>query len=194
MSAGLYAIVNQTDPRKLYVGSSKNLAQRQRQHWADLRHGHHSNSHLQRSWTKYGEDVFSFEVLMTCPVFELNRLEQMLLDFWRPHYNIATCAEAPARGAIRSGEVRRRISEAQIGRKASDETRRRMSVAQKGRTISVEHRRKLSMAQTGKTYTDAAKRKMSNSKKGDPRGPHTRWHVKRGMVNHACPLCPRLRV
>ena len=56
---GIYMIFN-TINDKCYVGSSKNIYERKRQHLKELKNNRHHSNHLQRAWNKYGEDSFIF--------------------------------------------------------------------------------------------------------------------------------------
>lgn len=60
---GVYKITNTVDG-KVYIGSSAvDIDCRWSTHRALLRTGKHYNRHLQRAWNKYGESVFTFEVV-----------------------------------------------------------------------------------------------------------------------------------
>jgi group I intron endonuclease len=59
---GIYAIINRIN-NKNYVGSSKNIEHRIREHKSSLKKGNHYNSHLQHSYNKYGEEAFIFQQL-----------------------------------------------------------------------------------------------------------------------------------
>ncbi len=59
---GVYAIVNLVEGKQ-YVGSSKDLRRRWRDHWNELQSNKHSNAHLQRAFNKYGEAAFEFRIL-----------------------------------------------------------------------------------------------------------------------------------
>ena len=144
--SGIYQIINLTDPDKFYIGSAVDLDRRKRQHWFDLRWNKHDNGHLQNSWNKYGEENFIFVPLISCSIKDLVFYEQGLLDKLHPYYNIATCAEAPRRGAKVSVETKLKMSRARFGKKLSKETRQKMSKSAKGRTFSEETRLKLSKA------------------------------------------------
>ncbi len=190
---GIYEIVNLADGKaSSYVGSSVNIEKRWREHKCRLQGGQHENSHLQRAWDKYGEDAFVFSVLEEVGEGVLLIMEQEYLDdyFDRGHcYNIATCAEAPARGRSlteehklklseahkgkkQSGEHTRKISEANKGKKRSEEFKRGRSEAMMGNQIAKghkrtkEHRRKLSEANKGKHPSAEARRKLSESHMG----------------------------
>jgi group I intron endonuclease len=62
MAKGVYRIRNKLSG-KSYVGSSRNIAQRWRQHRHTLNAGTSSCPRLQAAWTKYGADAFSFEII-----------------------------------------------------------------------------------------------------------------------------------
>lgn len=79
IKSGVYRITNITN-RKVYVGSAKYIRIRLKGHLASLRKGVHENSYLQRSWNKYGEDNFKFEVVDLCESELLIEHEQNWLD------------------------------------------------------------------------------------------------------------------
>ena len=93
ISQGIYKITN-TETQKIYIGSTVNLKKRRKQHFTDLRSNNHSNEHLQRSFNKYGESCFIFEILEECVDFSMKELkdkEQEYLDSidnWENCYNI----------------------------------------------------------------------------------------------------------
>lgn len=60
--SGIYYIRNLFND-KLYIGSSKDIYKRFAKHKKDLKKGIHHNIYLQRSWDKYNEQSFTFEVL-----------------------------------------------------------------------------------------------------------------------------------
>ena len=83
---GIYRIKNLKN-KKCYYGSSKNIEKRWRTHLNNLKNGKHHNVHLQRSWDKYGEDNFVFELVEECGETILLELEQKYLDL-NPEFNI----------------------------------------------------------------------------------------------------------
>ena len=83
---GIYRIKNLKN-KKCYYGSSKNIEKRWRTHSNNLKNGKHHNIHLQRSWDKYGEDNFVFELVEKCNETILLELEQKYLDL-NPEFNI----------------------------------------------------------------------------------------------------------
>ena len=73
-------------------------------------------------------------------------------------------------GKIILKKTRRKISEANKGRKHSEESRRNMSEAKKGenhhlysKKLSEAHRRKIGEAHTGKTVSEETRRKLSEA-------------------------------
>lgn len=65
MKSGIYKITNKIN-NKVYIGQSNNIKERIKVHKSSLRGGYHHNSYLQRSWNKYGEENFVFEILELC--------------------------------------------------------------------------------------------------------------------------------
>ena len=65
MNCGIYRIFN-TKNNKSYICSSINLKSRKYKHFWMLSKTIHDNLHLQKSFTKYGQDSFVFEILELC--------------------------------------------------------------------------------------------------------------------------------
>lgn len=179
--SGIYKIENVVN-NKVYVGSSVNIGKRWLGHKNSLRHRKHHSSILQRSWDKYGEASFKFEILET--------VEDRLLLLQREQHwidclgsakrgsglNVRLVAESPS-GTKHSEESKRKISIANTGVKrppVSDETKRKISEANRGNKFSLETRQKMSAYRLGrkrKPFTDEHKKRISLSKLGKKMAP-----------------------
>lgn len=91
--SGIYSITNTVSGSR-YVGSAVNIARRWRAHLHTLRSRLKSPPKLQRAWDKYGEAIFKFEVLQTCPREELLTWEQRHIDRLQPKYNTRAQAKS----------------------------------------------------------------------------------------------------
>lgn len=77
---GVYQIRNIIND-KVYVGSSKDIYKRKKQHFSSLIQNKHENNKLQKSFNKYGLKNFKFEVLETLSdIKELINTEQYWID------------------------------------------------------------------------------------------------------------------
>lgn len=76
---GVYKITN-TSNNKIYIGSSKSILQRWRNHIKSLDLNSHSNMFLQSDWNIYGRHSFLFEILKECGEDERYNIEQKYLD------------------------------------------------------------------------------------------------------------------
>lgn len=72
---GIYKIKNIING-KVYIGQSRNIDSRKKEHLRDLKAGRHHNFHLQRAFDKYGESNFTHDVLVYCELDELEGLER----------------------------------------------------------------------------------------------------------------------
>ncbi len=160
-SCGIYEWVNILTGKR-YVGSSKNIEKRKKEHFQKLDKGIHPNTYLQNAWDQDRDD-FSFTILKTCAQDDLLEWEQFYVDLYGADrlYNVALDIERPSVGLIFSEEARRKISEANKSRKCTEETRRKLSAAKSN--LTEETRRKLSVARKGKTHSQETRRKISEA-------------------------------
>lgn len=151
ISSGIYKITN-TVNGKFYIGSAVKLNRRWNVHKSQLRNGKHHSILLQRSWNKYGEDSFAFEVLEAVPPDKLMEVEQKYIDCLQPcnpkvGYNVsekATCVclrgeKHPCFGKAVSEERKEKIRKALNGHGVSAETRAKISVSCKGVCAGEKH-------------------------------------------------------
>ena len=136
---------------KRYVGQSKHVAYRLNRHKKELMMGCHQNSHLQRSWNKYGESCFKFTCLELCDESKLNSLEENYIT------QLETTNPNKGYNKESGGHVHRLISE---------ETRRKMSESKIGMYVGAKN----PMYGVRLNRSDEQKRKSSErfSGKGNP--------------------------
>lgn len=155
-TSGIYKIICIANG-KIYVGSSVNLQKRWISHRSQLRSNKHHCSHLQRTWNKYGEQLFIFEVIeLTTPDILIDR-EQYWLDNLNPELNESLIAGRPSNSRHScSIESRQKISNANKGRKHTLEELERMKVSHLGNKNCLgykqtkEHIEKCRLAKLGK--------------------------------------------
>lgn len=82
----VYKIVN-IQSGKFYVGRTRNLTERYTTHRRLLQSGKHHCTHLQRAWSKYGEQLFRLDVISVFDTGNVEKdlvlaknLEQLILD------------------------------------------------------------------------------------------------------------------
>lgn len=88
MKIGIYKITNQING-KIYIGSSKDLSRRKKDHFRLLKKGNSHSIILQRAVNKYNIDNFKFEIIVECSEELLFTIEQKLVDELKPEYNSA---------------------------------------------------------------------------------------------------------
>lgn len=172
--AAIYKITNLIN-NKVYIGRATNFLKRKNSHLCYLRKGNHSNSHLQASWDKYGEENFVFEVLEVCEKEDLGNKEYEWVTLLKSTqtefgYNIQIVNGNETYEI--SDETRIKMSNSQKGRVTSEETRRKQSEARKGRVNSIETRERISNSLKGKKANHSeeqkeASRKRAIAKKGN---------------------------
>ena len=140
--SGIYQIRNTTND-KCYVGSAVDLHARWLKHRRELRKNIHHSAKLQRAWDKYGEDKFSFEVLVTCTKSTLIFYEQQFIDQMPSQYNMAPIA-GNCTGRKHSAATRAKMSAANIGNtralglKRPPEFREQARIRNTGKIVSAE--------------------------------------------------------
>lgn len=154
LKSGVYQfknIINNT----IYIGSAKNLKERKKRHLSDLRNNTHHSLKFQRSYNKYGESNFIYEILSYCEIDNLICLEQKYLD------EILFASFNDERFNNNGLNINRNASNS-TGQKRSEESRIKMSLIAKKR---FEKDVPWNKGKTG-IYTKETLDKMSLSKKG----------------------------
>ena len=83
---GIYKITN-TITGDFYIGSSKNVKNRWRDHKCPSRWKNNPNNPMYLDMRKYGKDKFVFEVLEVVEPEELKEVEQQFIETLKPTYN-----------------------------------------------------------------------------------------------------------
>jgi group I intron endonuclease len=102
---GVYKITN-TENNKIYIGSSKRLTYRIKQHKSNYKHGRGENKNLQ---SEYTDGKFTFDIIELCDNYK--EREQFYIDTLKPEYNIYPNSKSPL-GHKLSGETKRKIGDA----------------------------------------------------------------------------------
>jgi len=168
-TSGIYKITC-TVNGKIYIGSAINLYKRLAYHRWELRNGRHENSYLQRTWNKYGESAFVFEVIeLVMPWSRVDR-ENYWLKTLRPfdrNIGFNTCetaGEVPSLiGHSVSAESRAKMSRAAQNRGMQSEAIEAMRRFNTGRKHTPEHIEKVAAAHRGKKIKPEQLEKMTEA-------------------------------
>lgn len=168
-TSGIYKIICIAN-KKIYVGSAINLRKRKRDHWYYLRQNKHHNPILQNAWNKYGEQVFTFEVLEQVLPISLTAREQYwfnkLKPFGRKGFNVLHEAGS------------------NLGSKHSPEAIEKTRQAHLGKTISPEQRERLRQVNLGKKHTPESRERTSRALFGKKKSPEHSENIRRGKLGH----------
>lgn len=122
---GIYKITNLIT-NKVYIGSSKNLNKRYKEHFNSLKNNNHHSSKLQRSYNKYKENAFKFEILEECNIDKLIEREQYYMDNYKPFFNINPKASS-CEGRVLTKNHKLKISNSNKNKIRSEELKLRWS-------------------------------------------------------------------
>jgi len=150
-NSGIYKITNLIS-NKLYVGCASNIRTRINGHLYDLRKGVHSNTYLQKAWSKYGERNFVFEIIEKCDKNNLHAREH----YWANELNCFDRSIGynlkptdPNGCSIHSEETKEKLRQANKGKKPSALCIQKL----KERTLSSEHKEIMRKSREGIDYT-----------------------------------------
>lgn len=163
-NCGIYSITSPSG--KQYIGSSVNLKKRWLHHKSCLRNNKHTNSILQHAWEKYG-DRLQFKTLIICEPKDLLFYEQLLLDAWKPEYNICSIA-GNTTGVKRSVETIEKQRKSITGYRHTEEAKEKIRVWHLGRKRLPETVAKFTATLTGLArppHTEATKLKIGLANK-----------------------------
>ena len=84
--SGVYKITN-TITGDFYIGSSKDVKRRWREHKKPSTWKRFPNSPMYQDMQKYGVDKFAFEILEEVEIEKLKEKEQKFIEILKPTYN-----------------------------------------------------------------------------------------------------------
>lgn len=174
MTCGIYRLTMPSG--SFYIGSSKDIEKRFRQHLADFRSGRHCNLKMQASLAKT-PGVVALSVLIVCREEDLLMYEQRCINGLKPNLNISQVA-----GKVDwTEEIRAKVGATQKGRKRSLEAIEKQREALVGRKFSDEHRANISAAQIGRKQSAETVEKRRAKATGKKRTPEQRARISEGM-------------
>lgn len=119
---GIFKIVDKTTGC-CYVGKSKQIGKRVKDHFRLLRWGNHTNKNLQKAYDQYGPDNFDWQVEATCEdLHDLGVIENAFLSgdaqfIGQKLFSVSDPSKPPMLDRRHSNEVRNRIK---FGRKLTN--------------------------------------------------------------------------
>lgn len=172
MNSGIYKITSPSG--KFYIGSSRNVEKRWREHRKDLRNGKHHNIALQRASNHYGLENLTFELIIECEPEQCLDVEQKCLDEMKPEYNIAKRAANPGGlwlGKKHREETKEKIRASHVGVDKSlrynSEVRSKMSESAKMRAETEEGRTHLKNLNVGRVHSEEFREACSIRRRGE---------------------------
>lgn len=174
---------------KSYIGQTvHSLRQRKHEHISAALSVRDA-TYFHRALRKYVDESFSWEILQECDTIEeLNQLEIFYIGYYdvfgNNGYNLTVGGKSGLVGFKHTDESKRKMSEAQKGKKLSEETKRRMSKAQKNKVVSKETRRKISEGHKGSKLPEKVRRKISITLKGKFAGKNSPLYGKSFSEEH----------
>lgn len=129
-NSGVYWIKNIIN-NKVYIGSTISFSKRKSQHLSELRNNKHRNIYLQRSFNKYGNNNFIFEILeFVNNIDNLLVREQDWIDFYKNRNKLINVNfKANAKYGFRhKQETKEKLRNISLGRKHSSKDIEKMRI------------------------------------------------------------------
>lgn len=183
---GVYEIRNTLNGHR-YIGSTVDYKERIQIHQHQLQEGTHHCTYLQNAWNKYGEDTFTFSMLVMAPRKMIRKIEQMFLDnpdLYKYNINMKASGgrnkgyhhtQKTRRKMSRIANEKDRIPSGTKGMKKTPAQLRRMSEASRGRKKSSEEIEKIRQStierwKKGELGTPEILEKISKANRGQKGG------------------------
>ncbi len=81
VNCGIYAIINIIN-QKIYIGSSRDITERIKSHFCNLKRNNLDNKNLQEDFNTYGIENFKFEIISYCKEDNLNKKELFYIYYY----------------------------------------------------------------------------------------------------------------
>lgn len=161
-NSGIYCITNLINKKK-YIGCSRDIDKRIREHTNMLLNNSHHSKFLQHAWNKYGKENFSFTIITNdiSDKDSLKLLEIYWICYYGTYFRDGNGYNMTYGGDGSFGGL---TDEAKLKMK---QTRKRRGCFWTGRTHSLDTKRKMSESQKGRVFSEASRKKMSESRKGE---------------------------
>ena len=162
---GIYKVTNKIN-NKSYIGQSKNIEQRMRDHKSISRE---RNVLLKRALKKYGVENFKYEVIEMCELNKLDEREIYWISVLKPEYNLDTGGKGSPNHIV-SPQTKKILSEKgkEFWNKLDNETKNKI-ISQNlkrpkiGHEVSKETREKLRQHNLGKKQSEETKEKRKKT-------------------------------
>lgn len=135
---GIYALIFKTK-KQVYIGQSKNITTRVKQHLSDLNSTAHSNKKVQNYYNKYGKNDLVVCQVLNCSIDLLDDIEIKLIAIFKRLGNSLNSEHGGNKNKTLSEEHRQKISakakgrpSPNLGKIASKELLQRLSDSHKG--------------------------------------------------------------
>lgn len=175
----LYRITSPSGKQYIGITSMKSVKARWKEH-VYTAYNRNSSTVFSAAIRKYGKESFKIEVLLEAPWSVLNLLEPVAIDqFSTQHpngYNLMTGGNQPrhssrsknllaesAMGRVVSEKTRKKMSDAQRGRKQRPEVVAARAEKMRGRKRSAESRKRMSIAHKGTVFSDSHRKNISEA-------------------------------
>ena len=171
--SGVYQIQSKVKPKRIYVGSSKDVYARWTDHLLYLRKGEHHSKKLQFHYNKYGEDDLVFSIIVCCDRDDLYKVEQFYIDAIGPWFNILSKAVSiPPR--LNTASSTEKFRAATVGKKHSVERRMKQSINSMGKKNGF----------YGKKHTEEANEKRRQFMLANPRTREAREKQSASLIKY----------
>ena len=192
---------------RVYIGQTKNLKNREIDHFYRLSRNIHDNPNLQIDYNLYGRSHFSVNIVETCDTRQQAKQRE---DYWIKYYGDieSSCNYNCKNNYFNNTQMKSKVSHtASIspnygnkGKKLSEETKRKIGEANKGREVTLETKQKLRDAAKRRDIipwnkgkkglyvpSEETRRKISESNKGKTFTPEHKANIsksRKGKASH----------